>query len=649
MKVITEPSVFLVGKQQVVDGEVGRFLAAHGWAWESDGESSGEVLCETAGRLCFDDRTEILTADGWKPVSEVTTGDRLATMNPADGRLEYQQPDAVHAYEYDGDLLCTDGRDISFAVTPEHRQFASVCVGGVWSDAEFSATADLVGKRFRVPTAAAGWDGHIPDQIEMPAVEWSQTISNHAKCGIAVAVKASQPIRVCGTERVLALAELVALYVANGSIGDQKGGGRHIVIYGRETARVREIAHQLGLKTSVYIDKRNGCPRTIVSGGLTLSRWFERECGRGYAAKKFPKWVMQLPAGALAVVWETMVKTDGHRYKSGREVVHTGSPTVADQLQEVLCKIGGSSKLSVVRGTNQSCFMVARKSGRPAQRGPQDVTRRPYRGKVFCPSTSNGIVYVRRDGKVHFSGNCYLSFDNPRPGGNKAYLSHIIASQHGSVTEHAVWTVIVTGVSRSLTHELIRHRAGVGVSQLSQRYVDESVAEYVAPPDLQECIDCGYGEWTTLWLKPDFGIHEYLILKDHHTAGHIGDDAWAGIEWLFAVATARRAYGALSDHLSREAVGRFATKTDARKFARQAARSVLPNATETKVALTVNARAARNIIEQRGSRHADPEIRRLANRLYEVLSTDSPALFCDYTKVPLPDGTYELVTDHRKV
>src|SRR5256886_4652758 len=79
---------------------------------------------------------------------------------------------------------------------------------------------------------------------------------------------------------------------------------------------------------------------------------------------------------------------------------------------------------------------------------------------------------------------CYMSFAKPRPGGNQAYLKHILEVGHGSVLEHAVWNLLFTGVSRSLTHELIRHRAGWGYSQLSQRYVDESVAEYVVPGEI---------------------------------------------------------------------------------------------------------------------------------------------------------------------
>src|SRR5712691_6095716 len=64
---------------------------------------------------------------------------------------------------------------------------------------------------------------------------------------------------------------------------------------------------------------------------------------------------------------------------------------------------------------------------------------------------------------------CYMSFQRPRPGGNQAYIGHLLEVGHGSVLEHAVFNLLITGVSRSLTHELVRHRAGFGFSQLSQR------------------------------------------------------------------------------------------------------------------------------------------------------------------------------------
>jgi thymidylate synthase (FAD) len=90
-------------------------------------------------------------------------------------------------------------------------------------------------------------------------------------------------------------------------------------------------------------------------------------------------------------------------------------------------------------------------------------------------------------------------------------------------------------------------------------------------------------------------------------------------------------------------------KTLRRKMARQAARSVLPNATETKIFVTGNARALRHFIEMRGSRHAEVEIRKLAVKVLQIMQREAPHIFGDYQLIPLPDGTQEAVTSHRKV
>jgi len=76
---------------------------------------------------------------------------------------------------------------------------------------------------------------------------------------------------------------------------------------------------------------------------------------------------------------------------------------------------------------------------------------------------------------------------------------------------------------------------------------------------------------------------------------------------------------------------------------------VLPNATETKIFATANARALRHFIEMRASRHAEVEIRKLAVRVLELMRQEAPHIFGDYQFVPLPDGTFEATTPHRKV
>ncbi|MDK9699687.1 MAG: FAD-dependent thymidylate synthase [bacterium] len=210
---------------------------------------------------------------------------------------------------------------------------------------------------------------------------------------------------------------------------------------------------------------------------------------------------------------------------------------------------------------------------------------------------------------------CYMSFgDKQGRKTNREYLDNILESAHGSVLEHASFSLLISGISRSLTHELIRHRAGFAYSQLSQRYVDESDTDYVIP----DVID---------------------------------SDPELRAQFLTAIEQAHQAYLMLAEGLAKKAERDFPelSKTERRKLARQAARSVLPNATETKIVVTANVRAWRHFIELRGSSHAEPEIRKLAVLVLQTLQPLAPNLFADYDLEPCPDGGKAITVSHRKV
>ncbi|BBZ34219.1 FAD-dependent thymidylate synthase [Mycolicibacterium confluentis] len=203
---------------------------------------------------------------------------------------------------------------------------------------------------------------------------------------------------------------------------------------------------------------------------------------------------------------------------------------------------------------------------------------------------------------VEFAGRaCYQSWDkpNPRTATNASYLKHIIDVGHFSVLEHATVTFYITGISRSCTHELIRHRH-FSYSQLSQRYVPEHDSQVVLPPGIE------------------------------------GDPE---LEELFLTATdaARTAYTELLTKLNEKLAGDEGTVR--RKQARQAARAVLPNATETRIVVTGNYRAWRHFIAMRASEQADVEIRRLAVECLRQLVAVAPQAFGDFDIYALPDGT----------
>jgi len=128
----------------------------------------------------------------------------------------------------------------------------------------------------------------------------------------------------------------------------------------------------------------------------------------------------------------------------------------------------------------------------------------------------------------------------------------------------------------------------------------------------------------------------------------IADDPDLDRIWREAVEATRHAYDQLVEGLQKK-YAHVPEATLRRKLARQAARSVLPNATETKIFVTGNARALRHFIEMRGSEHADVEIRKVALAMLEIMRKEAPAMFSDYEVRTLPDGTTAVHTEHPKV
>ncbi len=211
---------------------------------------------------------------------------------------------------------------------------------------------------------------------------------------------------------------------------------------------------------------------------------------------------------------------------------------------------------------------------------------------------------------------CYMSYGRGRRD-IADFIENLLSSKDGSVFEHVNYGFVVTGVSRSLTHELVRHRAGFAYSQRSQRYVDETKASFVVPPALVR--DAG-----------DATAASVVFEKALRVASDSYDEMVAALE------------EALPEDL-------FELRTDRRKAIRQAARAVLPNATETKIFITGNVRAWRHFIEMRAAPYADWEIRKLALRILELLQQEAPLLFGDFTVQRLTDGTAVAAPVHSKV
>lgn len=208
---------------------------------------------------------------------------------------------------------------------------------------------------------------------------------------------------------------------------------------------------------------------------------------------------------------------------------------------------------------------------------------------------------------AEFAGRaCYQSWKKPnlQTSANPAYLAHILELDHTSTFEHGTFTFYIEGVSRSLTHELIRHRH-LSPSQESQRFVKLAASVKPIIPPLYYSLG-----WVTDDSDPEASEVQGILERAWNEALRAYDE-------LVEIAEAR---------LYREGV----TGTALKKESREAARCVLPNMTPTRIVMTGNHRAWRHFLKLRGSLHADAEIRQLACEIYEWAHQVEPALYQDF-------------------
>lgn len=194
--------------------------------------------------------------------------------------------------------------------------------------------------------------------------------------------------------------------------------------------------------------------------------------------------------------------------------------------------------------------------------------------------------------------------------GNKEYLGHILEVGHGSVLEHGVLNFILADVSRVLTHELVRHRVGVAISQESLRFVRLTALKF--------------------WMPSCF--------KNHPKSEEIKKIVVDTVEYL------EKRQQELADLLDLNDLEKFAEK----KEITSAMRRLAPDGLATTIGWSVNIRTLRHVIEMRTAPGAEEEIRLVFGKIAEKVASLYPNLFQDY-EVEMAAGLPWYKTKNRKV
>jgi thymidylate synthase ThyX len=621
IRLIREPTVYLVGRQTVDQTVIDRFLADHGVSWQTDTEVAGEHLVEVAGRLCYLSFARPRPGGNQAYLSHILEVGHGSVLEHAVWNLVFV--------------------GLSRSCTHElvrHRAGWGYCLTGdtlVYSDHFIHGVRDGVTKRSLKRLHEMTKTPHGRSRLTLLRLrcfdEQSGTFTTGKVAQIAysgarpvfrVMLEGGKSITCSRDHRFLTPGGWLPLHEIVNGLAVSPGG---LAVHG---------PLQMPIATNgipAYKD-REWLQRHYVEQGMD-----QEAIGRlaGVSGHTIRSWVrkhgLQKPGGSWSKGRSPWNK--GKHYHGGWELTPETRRLLGDMKRGPNNPHwkGGSSRFGVkvrrgvkvlvpevLRRHDFTCRMCGRRGSHLTMHHVLPIWARPdlaldannlvpLCGPCHLRVNGHELDYAEQFGAPPSEGRVIDQAARPRGGGQILTCRFRQIRSVSFAGEQDTYDIEMEGPHANfVANGIVTHN-----SQLSQRYVDESVAEYVEPDSFAN----------------DPELHRI---------------------WLDAIAQSHQAYMTLTARLQ-EKFKDEPDKTLRRKLARQAARSVLPNATETKIFVTANARALRHFIELRASRHAETEIRKLAVKVLQLLQQEAPHLFGDYELVPLPDGTMEAVTSHRKV
>src|SRR5215472_8314182 len=406
---------------------------------------------------CYDDESDVLTTEGWKPWPKVDGTEIFGTLHPDSGELQFQRATNVFHGDYEGPMYRVHSEQVDLLVTPNHRMWVrrydtqAARRGEQKFGVEFAR--DLLHRPVEYQKCAR-WVGHTPERVVIPATQRTYQRRDRDRPATRTYPSVSFPLE--------PFAKFLGYYLAEGCTN-----GHQIIVAqnrGPILDRIAETIREMGLPTFVP-RTGNGAVRTQC---LPL-RDMLAALGHSHE-KSIPAMVQDWAPPAIRLLLEAIIEGDGNVHSAnGHRVIYTSSQVMADDLQVLAIKAGWSANIRVDDRTGlertmangqrivnrRPCYVVSLVTRRltPVVNNNRRVVPsrylnaagyhdgfEHYEGRVHCVQVANGLLFVRRNGKPAVSGN---------------------------------------------THELVRHRAGSAFSQESLRYVRLTDIGFRVPPALE--------------------------------------------------------------------------------------------------------------------------------------------------------------------
>jgi len=368
------------------------------------GPSTGEMGC-------YDDKTEVLTEKGWKLFKNLSPDDEICTLNPSSDVIEFQRPSAIVSFGHHRKLISIQNRTLDIMVTPDHNLYLQSQQDAKRhrNNYRFVKARELQSQSQIKRTGI--WIGLENEHFTLPSV----TLGHFEGRQVVLSETGSLEVPM---DKWLAF---IGVWLADGCVSGNRDSYRISIAQksGAKAERVEGLLSQLPFK---------------FSRGKSDFYCYDKQLGSylaefGGAPEKYvPSFVKQLTPTKIGTFLEWFALGDATSMKNGFRIFYTSSRRLADDIQELLLKVG---RLGIIKQRRRGGKVRIVDYNADASRPQYEVLERvrkleswidwrdtrtvDYDGIVYCASVKNHIMYVRRNGKPYWCGNTsmYWTRNNP--------------------------------------------------------------------------------------------------------------------------------------------------------------------------------------------------------------------------------------------
>jgi len=362
----------------------------------------GQVAEGLQGFHCFSQDTEILTYKGWKHFYELQSDDEVLSLNPETGEASYYRPSKVMEYDYDGMMYTIKHQNLAFCVTPNHKMLYKNKSHGKYTDWKLDEIQNITYRHWFINNTFI-WKGKDFSTFDIPAYQGKQKKYPE--------VTTSAP----------SWFYFLGFYLAEGYC---TSSGISLSQKGDAILPLTEyLADQLGFVAHTYNNDEDLGVDRIDINSPQLKHHLE-EFGTSSLNKFVPQYVKDASPELIRRFLNGYLHGDGHINKKGTKIYYTSSKRLADDIQELIFKVGGKASVrrytpeqnqknsSYIRGklvqTKHDRYRIAEyvdaKAYLTIRR--ENLYQVPYKGKVYCVDVSpHHLIFTRRNGFCMWSGN----------------------------------------------------------------------------------------------------------------------------------------------------------------------------------------------------------------------------------------------------